>query len=219
MNAKMFLENGREFRKTVLSASLDELARARSEVQKVEKKLSGFKTFDRWYEYLTNGETMGGLLGICGTFGFFVRSYASKKEQDGRPDRLTSVDLLILPEVLEAHTLRVDVPNPKRPGTLTNTSAMVGVPDIVKRMVAHGRSATNVSPGSFEDVLNVPCDHCQKPALVAAIDEYLDQDNGQLFQVACLCVICHRTKILAEYAHYKPCDQFGYTQSVYQHAP
>ena len=148
----------------------------------------------------------------------FVRKCRSEPSRHaGNKAKLVEADLVIVPEVLVAHQLRVKIPHPDKPGTFTNTSMMVDVPGIVERMLEHCGYPQNVTVGTLADVLSVPCTACTGPSIVAALDEYLDDSNGSEFLIGILCQACATVNEVASfYETASPNDQYGFTHGIYR---
>jgi hypothetical protein len=150
----------------------------------------------------------------------FVRSYRADVPKRGSEiGDLQNVDLVIVPEIIVGHELGITVPNPDKPGSVSYTHGHVEPEEIVKRMIAHGKGATNLVVGSFADVLKEPCGRCGKASPVAAGDLYMDDDNGYRFIVARLCGNC---LLAAEIAWHAASDansrnwQYQVTDAMYR---
>ena len=184
----------KDFKRMVGGASSStiekELKYAHKEVERLKSLRERELQFKRWCTYLVNGETMAGMFGCSPTHAMFVRQYHTKPVKHAGRAELVDVDLVIIPDVLVEHVLRVDIPDPTRPGVSTNTPEKVSVLGIVKRMQKHSRGAKNVSIGTFVNVMYEPCATCGKQALIVAVDEYVDDDYGYEFTVNRLCGTC-----------------------------
>ena len=192
-----------------------DLARARARVNELSRLEKSLEVVLDWHQYLINGETTGGTFGCCPTFAYFVRRYSVGEKQRNNLFRLIDTDLIIIPDVLVAHALRVEKPSADRPGVRINTSETVSVPDIVARMLAHAHSASNVTVGTFDQVLIEPCSACKSPSLVAGLDAYFDDDNGSEFFIARLCESCDKIGLVASFADYSG-GQYGKPSSLYR---
>lgn len=139
----------------------------REELERLKKKTAALKStleqrerVQQLCKYLINGETGGGFFSSP-TYAFFVRQYRAEPSKfAGYTDQLVEVDLVIIPDLLEKHVLRVDIPDPTRPGTTINIPVEVDVAGIVERTQKHARNAKNVSVGTYKDVLSEACNGC-----------------------------------------------------------
>ncbi len=197
-----------------------ELERLKSTLHLLESSLEQHKLFQELCGYLVGGETMAGYFGCSPTYGMFVRKYRAdlKKDVTWRYVDLIEVDLVIIPDLLVEHVLRVNIPNPTSPGVSTNSPEKVGVSDIVKRMQKHTGNAKNVSIGTFADVMCEECTKCRGQALVVAIDKYLDDDNGREFTVNRFCENCALVEPVAFYSgkYEQNAPQYRFTDGIYR---
>jgi hypothetical protein len=184
----------------------------------VERILRQHERFAEWHRYLTYGVSPAGMLGCALTCGMFVRAYRTEPWPHAAVQaKVTEADLVIVPEVLVAHALRVSIPHPDKPGTFTNTSINVDVPGIVERMLERTRYAQNVSVGTFADVVTEPCASCTGPTVVAAVDEYEDDSNGCRFLIGKLCEACATVDEVASFYETTSIDeQYGFTHGIYR---
>lgn len=177
------------------------LAWLKRQIQYATDSLKRQQLAQKLCKYLANGETMGGFFGCSPTYAMFVRQYTGELVGVAGRSRvdLLEADMVIVPEMLVEHVLRVDIPDPADPNRSTNTPAKVDVPGIVERMLKHTRHAKNVSIGTFADVLCEACSMCGKQVPVAAFDEYLDDDNGREFTIKRICGACSQVDLIAYY--------------------
>lgn len=197
------------------------LQQFKEQFEGTQRVLRQHERFMEWHAFLSNGITPTGFLGAYETCGLFVRKCRSEPARHaGDKAKLVEVDLVIVPEVLVGHRLRVTVPHPEKPNVVTNTSKHVDVPGIVERMLEHSGHAQNVAVGSFAEVMSVTCTSCDGPAIVAALDEYLDESTGSEFTVGLLCEACATVNEVASFSEAAAeNDQYGLTRGIYRRKP
>ncbi|MBI4457556.1 hypothetical protein HY633_01170 [Candidatus Uhrbacteria bacterium] len=199
----------------LLSPLNERIGQVRNELAMLELEAERHERFKAWHRLLMQGESTAGF--FSASYAMYVRRYrAESAKKNGLKATLLDVDLVIVPDALTPHDLRVDVPHADGAG-MTNTSREVDVSGIVDRMLAYTRHAKNVSVGTLDDVLREPCRTCGEAALVAASDAYLDEDNGREFIIGRLCAKCPSVEefaVFSEYAARHP--QFGRTYGIYR---
>lgn len=168
--------------------------------------------------YLVNGETRSASFGGCPTYAMFVRQYKVGPSKFHDRMELVEVDMVIVPDLLIEHELKVYIPSVKDPRMSTDALVSLDIPGIVQRMLKHARYAKNVSVCAFEAVLCEACAKCGGQAPVAAFDEYLDDDNGREFSIKRICGSCSQVDDIAYYSgRYAESDrQYCITDGIYR---
>jgi len=220
MTPEEFKRVGWHVEERIVGPLKSRLKQLKEQIEGTQRVLKVHERFSTWHQFLTNGITPAGFLGSAETCGLFVRKCRVEPAQHpGSKSKIVEVDLVIVPQVLVAHRLRVKIPHPEKPGTFTNTSMEVDVPGIVERMLEHTGYAQNVSVGTFADVLHGACDSCNGQTVTVALDEYLDEDNGTEFVVGVLCEACASVNEGASFSETaQPNDQYGFTRGIYRKA-
>lgn len=190
MTPKIFKRITKQTTNDLINPLAGQLEEVKKKVAEIEKLLNSHRKFARRCQELINGETSTGFLGMTSDYAMFVSQYSVEPPNKERNwHRLNEANLVIIPEVLEPHLLRVNIPTSK-PGVSTNTSRTVNVTGIVTRMLKHCENATNVVVGTFADVKREPCNNCGKEALVVGFELYDDEDERDSFIVSQLCEHC-----------------------------
>lgn len=195
----------------------DDLRHVQKRLNELNTRVDELKEFTAWRKMLINGETMAGAFGCSPNYAFFVTRYRLvTPAKKGRVGDIEEVDLIIVPDLLEAHDLRINIPHEDNPKISTNTCSEVDVAGIVARMMQRVGSATNVSLATMDDALTEECRACLETALILGLDEYLDDDNGRRFSIGRLCPSCKRVDVIGSFVDFKDNDQYGRTDAIYR---
>ncbi len=225
MNPEHFKHIGTRVTNDVVRPLDEQCNNLKKKVEQLEEQLKRYLRFEQCHRYLTNGETPDGFFGFSGTRAMFVRQYQArppKHEEYQQVPRLTEVDLIIIPEVLVPHKVRVSIPT-STPGVFTEISTEVAVPGITERMIKHSGNAKNVSVGTFAEVGREQCPTCKNQVLLVGIDELIDIENGDYnFTVNRFCDVCLNVKAVAAFSEtcrdpYSSTRYYDSTRGIYQH--